>query len=42
MEELFELLHEDKMNVPRVNQIMGQELKSKAWSQLNLLRGKDE
>lgn len=42
IEELFALLSEDKRNLPRVNQISGQELKSKARSNLNILKGKDE
>ncbi len=41
VDELFDLLSEDKKTQPRVNNIFGQKLKSKCRSDVNILRGKD-
>ena len=41
-EELFDLLAKDKENQPRVNELLGKELKSKCRSDLNILKGRDE
>jgi hypothetical protein len=40
-DELFELLQDDKRNVPRVNSILGEQLKSKCRSSIDILRGHD-
>ena len=42
VDELFELLSEDKKTQPRVNNIFGKKLKSKCRSDVNVLRGKDD
>lgn len=42
VDELFDLLSEDKKTQPRVNNIFGQKLKSKCRSDINVLRGKDD
>ena len=42
VDELFDLLSEDKNTQPRVNNIFGHKLKSKCRSDINVLRGKDD
>lgn len=42
VDELFDLLSEDKKTQPRVNSILGKKLKSKCRSDINVLRGKDD
>ena len=42
VDELFDLLSEDKKTQPRVNNIFGQKLKSRCRNDINILRGKDD